>query len=38
MWGNVRTEVRETSWLAAMVFSLSTVCVGLAVLAALLIA
>jgi hypothetical protein len=38
MWANVRTEIRETSWLAAMVFSLSTACVGLAVLAALLIA
>src|SRR6476619_2412063 len=37
MWANVRSELREASWLAAMAFGLSTVCVGVAVLAALLI-
>ena len=37
MWAHVRTEIREVSWLAAMAFGLSTVCVGLAVLAAVLI-
>ena len=37
MLAHVRTEIREVSWLAAMAFGLSTVCVGLAVLAAVLI-
>jgi hypothetical protein len=34
---HVRSELREVGWLAAMAFGLSTVSVGLAVLAAVLI-
>jgi hypothetical protein len=38
MLAHMRSELREVGWLAAMAFGLSTASVGLAVLAALLIA
>ena len=38
MWTNVHNEIREASWLAAVAFGFSTVCVGLAVLLAALVA
>ena len=37
MLAHVRSELWEVSWLAAMAFGLSSACVGVAVLTALLI-